>query len=458
MLQTKKGALPTLSASATPIEDIQRVSYPGQPAHMHMYKSGYERYLEAMPVVTDTTDGSIALDQAAGAFDMLADELEDKSWIHENMPKDGEFDRTIIGIEAPIMGCNGLPNGSYVQKEGKELVVARWGNGYASPVHGHSDGLILETLISGAMIVNTYRMVDDITARPQGTKLYTGLSNIARAFNKHMDTTHPRPHLIHNFVSLGPSVSLHYVPEHTRDGRDNQFKVEWFEKNYDLKNHVTRLTLEQAVMLQPGAVALVRSSRAKEYKDHFIVITPGVVSQPYGVRQNHEIIPTSGHVDILDDYDGQEFVFLVLDAHATNAFMEFHDMHVEGGVYIFDDHRDMTVSDVTELTTLQAMSLRLSDVILVRSKSLPHLGDHYAIITGHSVMKPHGLRPQMMVFPAMQNSPLLDVFDEPGKNVVILKLSNAATQDFMNFYGLRIDEGFHISTYDEEKLVLAIRM
>jgi len=458
MQKNTQGALPTLSASDNPIEDIQRVSYPGQPAHMHMYKPGYERYLEMMPVVVDTTNGTIALDMAAGAFDMLADELEDKPWIHENMPKDGAFDRTIIGIEAPTMGCNGLPNGQYVQKEGKELVVARWGTGYSSPVHGHSSGLILEKLISGAMMVNTYRMVDDYTARPQGMKLHTGLSNIVKAFNAPMNSTHPRPHLIHNFVSLGPSVSVHYVPEHTRDGRDNTFKVEWFEQNYDLKGHVTRLTTEQALLLQPGAVALVRSGRAKEYKDHFIVIKPGVVSQPYGVRQNHDIIPTSGHVDILDYYNDQGFVFLLLDAHATNAFMEFHDMVIEGGVYMFDDHRDMTVSDVSEITTLQAMSLRLSDVILVRSKSLPHLGDHYAIITGHSIMKPHGLRPQMMVFPALQNSPLLDVFDEPGKNAIILKLSNSATQDFMNFYGLRIDEGYNISTLDEDKLVLAIHM
>lgn len=105
----------------------------------------------------------------------------------------------------------------------------------------------------------------------------------------------------------------------------------------------------------------------------------------------------------------------------------------------FDDAYDLRFSEVKRISTQEGMYLRRSDVILVRSKALPHLGDHYAVVTGHSVVKEHGLRPDMIIFPAMPNSPLLDMFDGPNENVIILKLNNEATLAFLNHHDLHLD-------------------
>ncbi len=120
----------------------------------------------------------------------------------------------------------------------------------------------------------------------------------------------------------------------------------------------------------------------------------------------------------------------------------------------FDDVYDLRFNEVIPITTEQAIHLHKTDVVLVRSRSLPDMGDHYIVVTGHAVQKDHGVRPQTAVFPAMPNSPLLDMYDTPGTNVVLLKLNNTATQAFLNHYGIHLDEGCNVvsETYQLEMI------
>ena len=101
---------------------------------------------------------------------------------------------------------------------------------------------------------------------------------------------------------------------------------------------------------------------------------------------------------------------------------------------LFDKAYNLQQSDVKRIATMEGMYLREMDVILVRSKLLPVLGDHYALVIGHNVEKEHGLRPQMAIFPALANHSILDAFDKPNDHVVILKLTESAKEAFLQYY------------------------
>lgn len=95
---------------------------------------------------------------------------------------------------------------------------------------------------------------------------------------------------------------------------------------------------------------------------------------------------------------------------------------------------DLGSSEVQRVTGEQAMSSAVGDVYLVRSQNVAGLGDHYIVITGGLVQKPHGLRPQDVSFPIRQGQPTpLDDYriDEP---LVLLKLGDAARQRFYEAY------------------------
>jgi len=136
----------------------------------------------------------------------------------------------------------------------------------------------------------------------------------------------------------------------------------------------------------------------------------------------------------------------------NDAMMQMFPEEVPADPKMFDQIYDLKLSDVVPITTEQAMHLRPTDVVLVRSKSLPEIGDHFMLVTGHAVKKDHGIRPQTAVFPATQNSILLDVFDQQCRPVVLLKLNNEATQAFLDYYKIHLDEGCHVvsDTYQLE--------
>ena len=95
---------------------------------------------------------------------------------------------------------------------------------------------------------------------------------------------------------------------------------------------------------------------------------------------------------------------------------------------------ELGAADVMRVTGEAAMSSVVGDVYLVRSGNVPELGDHYIVITGGLVQKPHGLRPQDVSFPIHkgQSTPLDDYrLDEP---LVLLKLNDAARLRFYDAY------------------------
>ena len=70
---------------------------------------------------------------------------------------------------------------------------------------------------------------------------------------------------------------------------------------------------------------------------------------------------------------------------------------------------------------------------------MPDKGDHFIVVVGPPVEKDHGIRPETIDFPAKQNSLLLDLYDGPGTNVILLKLTLDAKQEFHKFNGISMN-------------------
>lgn len=470
---------PHLRASKDPLHDIALVSYNGQPEEKRMYMPGYEGYFNMLPVLNPgESDVTEKMAETHEVVQLLANTLAKEPWVTDHKVPLGGFHRHILALEKPETGSfmgtyeaydtNGdivFEDSDYLKKAGKEIIVAHWGDGFISPVHGHMAGLEIEEMIAGELIVNRYQQIhpDSIMVRLASSQMYTGRQTIEFAYTEAgQNDKFQRQQLIHNFISVGTSHSLHYVPEHSLDGMGNSFNVQYFEDIHDIHDHdLTRLTLEQALKLKPGSVMLVRSANVPYFGDHFVAIVGGMVMKPHGLRQKDvAIIAKNQHSALLDghsDFDSPApagTILLQLSDDLAKAFFSFHDIKIESeAVLNFDEHYDLRYDQVKSLTTQEAMYARRSDVLLIRSKSLPSFGDHYVVITGHAVQKDHGVRPQMAMFPAMQNSPLLDMFDGPNQNAVILKLNNEATQEFLNFYSIHLDEGLNVVS-DNVKLEL----
>lgn len=319
-----------LKPSNNPLDDINRMAYEGQPIKMRMYKEGFEQYLEAMPILED--DDEMLLQkthQTTSVMNLLAADLSNSKWAKSMRPIPGDFNRTILALEAPMVKADGT------LKEGTEIVLARWGDGHTSPVHGHASGYLHEELLFGKMRVNTYRIVDrqKRIVRPLRTVIYDKPSTIAAVYSNHSDAE--RDALVHNFTSIGYSGSLHYLPEHTRDGRDNRFAVEHFTGL--ASEHLIQLNAQQGLeQLRIGDVALVRSQNVPEYGDHFIVITGRPILKPNGLRPMDDAIYAPHYKGLLDAYDPiMGLTLLKLNDTAKKAFHIFHSISVVGNNVIF---------------------------------------------------------------------------------------------------------------------------
>ena len=320
----------TLVSSSTPEEDIMMVAYEGQDYTRRMYKGGYENFFDEMPVLrSDDPLLDEKVQMSHHIMQRLAGKLRIAPWVREMQPGENGFNRTILALEKPVPV---KLNGEDIYKEGAEFVMARWGNGHTSPVHGHAIGYIHEEILFGMMRVNTYRMVDmdKPVVRPVLTTIETA-GTFASLYTRPGKYYFKRQTLIHNFTSIGFSTSLHFLSEHTRDGRDNQFEVERFDDMYKLTvDDVTRINSQQGMYLRKGDVVLVRSSNVPEYGDHYIVVTGHPVKKDHGLRVQEKAIYAPDGSKLLDCFEMQQgLTLLKLKDRAKEAFHGFHNISLD---------------------------------------------------------------------------------------------------------------------------------
>ena len=333
MEQTK-----TLQASKTPQKAIELLRPPKQEYRMRQYQTGYERYMNEMPRLNDDDEFlQPKVKMTTEIMGMLAEDIRRSEWVHEGFPE--IFDRKIIGIENPLTECNGIA--PVVVKENSQILVARWGKGFTSPIHGHANGMLHEDILFGKVLVNSYRIVKTeigTFVRTVETKVVEK-GVFASQYNKKKESqTFRREALVHNFVALEPSATLHYLPEHTRDGRDNGFTAQYFEDHYDFMDGIEKITPLQGMYSAIGEVILVRSNNVSEYGDHYIVITGKPEMKPHGLRPRDIAIQAPHAAPILDAYDKdgkQPVTLLRLSKEAKEEFYKFHGIEIIDNKIIF---------------------------------------------------------------------------------------------------------------------------
>lgn len=326
-----------LTPSTTPREDIAKLAYEGQPAHLKQYREGYEHFMAHMPILDNSDlqlNNNVVITNQV--MKVLSDALIADEWVKEELPEN-TFKRTIVAIAVPEDSFFGL-------QEKSELVVAQWGKGYKSPVHGHATGYLYEQVLSGRIRVNTYRIsnIESKVVRPYRTEIQSAGDAFVSKYAPHNEMNYyARQTLVHNFEAIGKSNStLHYLPEHTRDGRDNGFTVEHWSAKAVLKPHeFTRVTSQEAFYSQKGEVILVRSINVPDYGDHFIVITGHAVMKPHGLRpQDWAIMASTNDTVVLDTFEPEMgLVLLKLSDKAAESFRNFHGISMEDGIIRFEE-------------------------------------------------------------------------------------------------------------------------
>jgi hypothetical protein len=311
-----------LQASLTPEESIELITPSEVPVHMRKYMPGYSRFFDAIPIMSDNDDLiDMKVTLSKTVMEHLAEELIEDEWVAVDPLGHNQFDRTIIAIEEPTM-IDG------VIKEGSEIIVARWGTGFTSPVHGHATGYLHEALLFGKIKVNTYMVTDakNRIAVPFKTEIISEPGTFVSMYTKALDEKYPRQILVHNFEALEFSATLHFIPEHTRNGSDNQFRVDYFDDQLSIDIlDIKRVDSKSAMYSRVGDVILVRSSNVPEYGDHFIIITGPPVVKPHGLRPQDVAIPAGETASrLLDKYVSYNGLVLLRLESLREAFLKYH--------------------------------------------------------------------------------------------------------------------------------------
>lgn len=316
------------TASSNPIATIDKIAYEGQPPYLRMYRPGFELLFNQLPVLKaddQYLDAKIRITQ--DVMKSISESLGLAGWpFMNNSPQ--KFKRTIIGIEDTETG------------EGAEVVVARWSEGFSSPVHGHAPGYMHEEILKGKLRVDTFRIVDKDKriVRPSERVIIKKGVFVSEFSQEATETENTRDHLVHTFTALEQTTTLHFLPEHTRDGRDNQFTVENFADAAPLtKEDVSRIDSRQGFYLPKGEVVLVRSTNVPDYGDHYIVIIGHPVVKEHGLRPQDRAFPTtSADTGLLDEFPlRMGLTLLRLNPEARDRFHEFHGIEMVDGNVVF---------------------------------------------------------------------------------------------------------------------------
>lgn len=325
-----------LKPSQNPIQDIEKISYPGQDPKRKMYLAGYESYFTMLPKLRDEDQFlELRVRMTKAVMQTLGDDLNQSMSIKD--PGTGNFERTIVALEEP-------ENLGDTFKEGTELVVANWGDGHSSPVHGHAPGYLHEEILFGKMRVNTFRRIDEETVRPLKTEIVKS-GTFASLYAK-KDGNEGRKTLIHNFTAIGHAATLHYLPEHTRDGRDNKFQVERFNDKFNMTpDDVTQITSQEGMFLQVGDVLVVRSTNVPEYGDHYVVITGSPVMKEHGLRPQDMSIFAPDATKLLDQFEMKTgLILLKLKKEDATIFRVFHGIKIIAGKVVMPETEEQVVN------------------------------------------------------------------------------------------------------------------
>ncbi|GEM_PF-805761 len=314
-----------LRASTQPEAVLPRLLNPN-PLGFTTYRPGFEGYFERIPRMDPTrpypTEEVEQTRRVLGELAMAVLEREDAMDLPQ--VEDGKFGRVVLGLEDPSEGED------RVLVPGTEVIIALWGRGFKTPVHGHKVGYLHEALVKGSIDISMYERLrsgrlDARFALFDRTVQQREPGIFCSAFTQDVGQLE-RSAVIHNFAALEPTMTLHYLPEHIRDARGNKFEVVGKKNDREFEvdeSNVQRMQLEDFIASNVGDVYLVRSPSVPQYGDHYVLIVGGIVQKPHGMRPD-DVLFSAGSGTPLKSYGKDELVIFKLSGAARNAFYEHY--------------------------------------------------------------------------------------------------------------------------------------
>ncbi|MCO6429501.1 MAG: hypothetical protein J5J00_01480 [Deltaproteobacteria bacterium] len=334
-----------LQPAADPRATLEKLAMPHQPPIKRMFRDGFMDLMEKMPRIdASQADQTLQVELTRKVLEEMRERVLSK-FDELNIPNipNGEFGRIILAVEEPKQ----LPNGELVP--GTEIVLALWGKGFSSPVHGHAPGYIHEDLIKGAFDVHLYKPSGE-----QGSREAVYQRTIAQRtpgifYSEYIQDIgqEMRSALVHNFMAVEQTVSMHYLPEHVRDSSKNGFKVVNtpdsgkppsyihtlpYRPGFNIgDDDVRRVSGEEVLKThQVGDVYLARSQNVAYLGDHYVVITGGLIQKPHGVRPQDVVLQVPrGVATPLDAFENilkDPVVLMKLSDKARHSFYEHHEI------------------------------------------------------------------------------------------------------------------------------------
>ena len=340
----KNAPMEYLTPSQDPEGDLERLAMPHQKDNLlkRMFRPGYQHFLERMPVIDPKQPDQEA--QVAATLAVLEEiRLKVVSELDQmDIPPipPGEMGRIILAVEEPK-----IINGELVP--GAEVVLALWGEGNTSPVHGHAPGYMHEAMIKGNIDVHMFDAHGELKnreARYVGTISQSEPGVFYSNYRRDVGQEH-RMEVIHGFRAREFTITLHYLPEHVRDGNGNGIRVvntpqsaplpeyiktQPFKAGFNLDDSdVTRVSKQEVIEnFQVGDVYLIRSQNVSFLGDHYVVITGGLTDKPHGRRpEDLSILIPHGETSPLDKHtQNEEVIAYKLNDQARLRFYEHNQI------------------------------------------------------------------------------------------------------------------------------------
>lgn len=339
-----------LKPAADPEATIDSLAMEHQPPVRRMYRPGYQELMGEMPYIdamrSDQGKEIAITKEILGEIGTRVSLALKNGSLNIPTIENGEFGRVILAIEEPTRKGKEITPGA-------EVVLALWGKGFYSPVHGHAPGFINESLLQGAFDVNLFERVGSRNVRQARYSRTIQQREPGIFYEEFVQNVgdDPRSSVIHNFRAIGEGMtaSLHYLPEHVRDGNANRFNVvntpdsapvptyidtiphrPGFElKEGEYKEVNPQDVLDKVGNKHYGTVYLVRSDNVSFLGVHYVVITGPMVKKIHGIRpQDKTILVPHDEVTPLDNdiIHDKTVRILELSPEAQDRFCKHYEL------------------------------------------------------------------------------------------------------------------------------------
>lgn len=181
------------------------------------YRGLYTMIMSTMPQLVPEEDMSfeLSLELTKRAMSALVQTVEHT----------GSY-KQIVTEALQEMGLSNIQPNSFLRvtlalsEEGPELALGIWGKGFQVPIHSHEPGYMFETILEGSAKFKFYDVYDhSYRTVKEVEEILADSSTVMENYWHESKLAPGETSFIHSFEILEDTISLHYIPGATGDGK-----------------------------------------------------------------------------------------------------------------------------------------------------------------------------------------------------------------------------------------------